>query len=152
MNFIYLGLANLYLPAAAAAIHLQQIGDNAVPSRQELLSNQYFRAVRREDEGQLHWVGQTETGDDIYVTSIQEHPEIFERAVRSLLSAYQLKVQEIKVITCVPENPQIGRWCSALDKLGLTNTANWLGICLTHNRFSDLKRIVQKNSKEDTSN
>ncbi|NLZ93586.1 MAG: DUF3189 family protein, partial [Firmicutes bacterium] len=85
MNYIYLGLADLYLPAAAAAVHLQKVSGNDLPTCQELLSCPYFRAANKEDDGRLYLVGRTENGDNIYVTAVREHLEIFLRAVGSLL-------------------------------------------------------------------
>ncbi|NLZ39533.1 MAG: DUF3189 family protein [Firmicutes bacterium] len=141
MNYIYLGLADLYLPAAAAAIHLQKIKGDSIPTYQELLSCPGFRVMDKEDDGRLIWIGQAGNGDNVYIAAVKEHPEIFMRAAVSLLAAYHA-MEEVKVIPCMPENPQIGYWCCRLKKLGLVDLANRLGALLVRNRFGEIKNIV----------
>ncbi|MCR3921064.1 MAG: DUF3189 family protein [Firmicutes bacterium] len=139
MNYLYLGLADLYLPATMAAIHLHTLASDVAPAHQQLLALPFYRAVCKNDEGTLYRVGETEAGDGVYIASVKEHAEIFLRGVDSLLGVYKMPRHAVKVVPCLLENPQVGHLCSLLGHIGLHHFADLVGTRLVHNRFYDLK-------------
>jgi hypothetical protein len=142
MNYLYLGLADYYLPAAAAALHLKLLNTEGLPSRQQLSAVPYFRPVTAADEGLIRFVGQTVEGEQIYLVSVSKYPEIFVRGIHSLLSIYHIPLSAVVVIPCILENPQVSRWCRLLERLGWHSAAQQLGTRLVYNRLPDLKRML----------
>ncbi|HZK25372.1 MAG TPA: DUF3189 family protein [Oscillospiraceae bacterium] len=142
MNYLYLGLTDYYLPAAAASLHLKQLNWDAPPSPLKLCELPYFRAVTKADEGVIRYVGLTEDGEQIYLTTVKKYPEIFVRGIHSLLSIYQVPLSELVIITCVLENPQVAGWCCFLQRIGWHSAAQQLGTRLVRNRLADLKKLV----------
>ena len=134
MNYLYLGLGDLYLPAAAAAIHLQR----KMPGEEELLQLPYFRPACPADEGRLYLAGRDMFGHNVYLTFVSEHPDIFVRGIQSLLGILKLPRDAMQVIPVLLENPRVGTLCRLLQKLGLPAAANYLGLRLVRNRKSDL--------------
>jgi hypothetical protein len=141
MIYIYLGQADLYLPVTAAAFHLKLLDKSEHPNK-ALSELPLFRPARSEDDGKLHHLGNDKNGEAVYVISVKNHPDIFVRAVQSLLGIYELSLREAVVIPCVPENPQVSLICNILARIGLHSIANNLGTRLSHNRHTDLHHLV----------
>jgi hypothetical protein len=131
MIYIYLGQSDFFLPLTAACLHLD------IKTNHPL-----FRPVGKEEDGRLFHIGLDQNQQDVYIASVKDHTEIFVRGVHSLLSVYQRSLQEVDVIPCIPENPQISLLCRALTTLGLQNTAISLGKRLANNRLPDLQRLI----------
>ncbi|MDW7651623.1 MAG: DUF3189 family protein [Bacillota bacterium] len=138
MNYIYFGVNDLYLPATAAALHLAHLSTASPPTQEELRSLPYCHGAEKEDEGQLIRAGRDKQGNHIYVTSVKGHPDVIVRAVESLLGVYQISLNEVKVIPCVPENPQITVLCRMLSFIGLQKAADRLIWQVARNRHADL--------------
>jgi hypothetical protein len=140
MNYIYLGLGDLYLPAVAAAIHLGRLRDGL--PEQEFMEIPHFRHGKSEDNGLLHHAGKDEDGNHIWLACVNAQPEMIRRAVMSLLAIYGRDMTEVQVRPCVPENPQVTGICSLLNRLGLTGLEKRVARRLAKNRYSDMKRIA----------
>lgn len=142
MIYLYLGQNDLCLPATAAAIHLGLVEKQTKPKAKELRKLPLFRAVTKDDDGKLHFVGEDKKGNKVYITSVKGHPDVFVRGVHSLLGVYRLSLREIVVTPCVPENPQIGLLCTMMASLGLQDAAAELGSRVARNRFSELAAVT----------
>jgi hypothetical protein len=144
MNYLYLGVSDLYLPAITAAVHLGQLDSRTPPAKDVLLRLPYYHAAGKEDDGKLTHAGEDSQGNQVYVTCVKGHPDVIIRAVGSLLGIYQISLKEVKVIACVPENPQVALICSLLTKAGLKSVADWLGFKLIRNRYADMVKLSAK--------
>lgn len=142
MNILYLGLADLYLPAAAAALHLGNLDGSTVPSPAVLLSVPHFRSAAREEDGILFPAGSDEAGGNVYLLCVRTQPEVVVRAVESLLGQYHLPLHEAKVIPCLPDNPQAAMWGRILSGLGLRRLERALACRMVRNCFGGLLRAV----------
>lgn len=140
MNYLYLGLSDLYLPATAAAMHIESL--EMLPPRKQLLAQKYFRPIQRDDEGKLFFAGKDARGNGVYIACISEHPEVFVRGVQSLLGVCHLPLTSMQVVPCVLENPQVGTICRLLRRLGLQHIANRIGLRVVHNRQSELVQHI----------
>jgi len=134
MNYLYLGLGDLYLPAAAAAVHLQR----RFPTEEELLQLPYFRPACPAEEGRLHLAGRDMFGHKVYLTFVSEHPDLFVRSLNSLLAVFALPGDTMQVIPVLPDDPRVRTLCRLLVRLGLPAAANKLGLRLVRNHKSDL--------------
>lgn len=143
MIIIYLGVMDLYLPATTAAIHLGDFNEASPPTKEKLRNLEYFRVVKKEDDGKLYQAGTDKQGNRVFIVSVKGHPDVLVRAVQSLLAIYKISPHEVRVIPCVPENPQVASICRVLSLLGLVNTANWLGLRLVNNRYPDLAKLSE---------
>ncbi len=141
MNYIYFGLSDLYLPTAAAAVHLGQLDPRKKPTRKELSALPLIRTARRGDPGILHPAGTDKSGNHVYITWINAQPDVVVRAVSSLLSICGRPRGEVKAIPCVLENQQIGWLCSFFCALHLNGISDRLGFRVIHNRFTDLAHL-----------
>lgn len=141
MIIIYLGVADFYLPATTAAIHLGDLNEASPPSGEKLRKLKYFRVVKKEDDGKLYYAGTDKHGNQVFVVSVKGHPDVLVRSVESLLAIYKISPHEVRVTPCVPENPQVALICRLLSVLGLAKTANWLGLRLVNNRYPDLAKL-----------
>ncbi|MBS3886799.1 MAG: DUF3189 family protein [Dethiobacter sp.] len=138
MIYLYLGQNDLCLPATAASVQLGLLMSTSLPAYEDLARLPHFRFVEKEDEGVLCFMGEDRQGNKIYVTSVKGHPDLFIRGVGSLLSACQIPLQEMMVIPCIAENPQVSRLCRIITLLGLKESATKLGSRVARNRFSEL--------------
>lgn len=141
MIIIFLGVMDLYLPATTAAIHLGDLDEASPPNKEKLHNLVYFRVVKKEDDGKLYQAGTDKEGNQVFIVSVKGHPEVLVRSVQSLLALYKISPLEVRVIPCVPENPQVALLCRVLSLLGLANLANWLGLRLVNNRYPDLAKL-----------
>src|SRR5690554_2912722 len=137
MNYLFLGLRDLYLPSTAAYMHLKAL--KSPPSHQELLALPYYRCAQKEDEGRLYRIGEDAHHHTIYISCVGNHPDVFIKGIHSLLSVCQLPLDEVRVVPCLLENLQIATFYRILSKLGLTTTAGKLGLKVALNRIPDLK-------------
>ena len=137
--YLYLGLNDFYLPSAAAAMHLELV---PVPDYGKLREIKHFRPFCRCDEGMFLRMGTDKRGNEVYLAAVSAHPEIFVRGLNSLLAACGIPPAEVKIILCQPENPQIGRIVSLLNRMGLRAAADRLGAAMVRIRLSDLKRLI----------
>ena len=142
MNYLYLGFADLYLPAVAAALHLQQLDAATVPAAAKLASLPYFRRAAREEDGKLFLAGSDSAGHMVFLLSVKTQPEVVARAVESLLGLYRLPLHEAKVVSCLPGNPQQAMWGRMLSKFGLNGLEKELACRMARNCFKDLVRAV----------
>ncbi|MBS4007272.1 MAG: DUF3189 family protein [Clostridium sp.] len=138
MIYLFLGQNDLCLPVTAAAVRLGLLNSTSLPVYDDLTNLPHFRSVRKEDEGMLRFMGEDLQGNKIYVTSVKGHPEIFIRGISSLLSVCQIPMQEMVVIPCIAENPQVSRLCRIITLLGLKESAAKLVSRVVRNRFSEL--------------
>jgi len=136
--YLFLGQNDLCLPVTAAAVRLGLLNSTSLPVYDDLTNLPHFRSVRKEDEGMLRFMGEDLQGNKIYVTSVKGHPEIFIRGISSLLSVCQIPMQEMVVIPCIAENPQVSRLCRIITLLGLKESAAKLVSRVVRNRFSEL--------------
>lgn len=143
MRYVYIGVSDLYLPTAAAAIHLGQLNRASAPAKEQLRKLSYFRTVSKEDDGKLFLVGEDKNGDEVYIASVKGHPDVVARAVQSLLGLYQISLKEVQVIPCIPDNPQISAVCSLFKRLGLKGLADYLGYRLVNNRFGEILKSIR---------
>jgi len=138
MNYIYIGLRDLYLPAVAAALHLGRLSNTSAPTKEDILSLQHFRAGNEEDDGEMHYMGQDSSGHHVYVMCVKSHLYVIEQAINSLLSVYSVPLHEVQIRTCLPENPQVVGICSILTWLGLDDVRDQVALRLIRNRFPGL--------------
>ncbi len=136
MNYIYLGLGSLYLPAVAAAIHLGFCKEGL--SQQELEKLPHFRHGKNEDNGVLHFAGEDNDGNSVFVACVNAQPELIRRAVMSLLGIYGREMTEVQVRPCLPENPQIAAICGLMHRLGLAGLEKRMARRLARNRYCDM--------------
>lgn len=141
MIYLYLGENDLCLPVTAAAVRLGLLVSTALPAYEDLAKLPHFRSAGKEDEGVLCFMGEDRQGNKIYVTAVKGHPELFIRGVGSLLAACQLPLQEVVVIPCIAENPQVSLLCRIIRLLGRKEPATWLGSRVARNRFSELAAL-----------
>ena len=141
MNYFYLGLGDLYLPAVAAALHLGQLDAAVAPSKKNLCCLRNFRNGEKKDYGELYLAGVDESGNKVYVSCVKAQPEVVERAVTSLMGIYNIDPNELKIRQCLPENPQVVLLGKALGRLRIKGPQAWLACRLAYNRFDDLVEI-----------
>ena len=139
MNYLYLGVRDLYLPATAAYMHLKA---KTRPEEQELLALPYFRPARKADEGRLYRFGRDANNHTVYIACVPDHPDVFIKGVQSLLTIYGLSPSQIKVVPCLLENLQLAGIFRLLTKIGLGSIADNLGSRVVFNRLDDLARLV----------
>ena len=144
MKYIYLGVADLYLPATTAALHLGQLEGASRPSQEQLGRLSYFRTVSKDDDGKIYFAGRDNLGNEVYIASVKGHPDVVVRAVQSLLGLYQMSVSEVQVIPCLPENLQISMVCGLFRRLGLQQIADFVGYKLVNNRFAAIVKSVRR--------
>lgn len=144
MNYIYLGISDLYLPATVAAIHLGILNETRRPRLRELKMIRHFRNAEKEDDGKLFPAGEDQAGDKVYVACVKAHPEVFHRGIQSLLGIYQISQQEFQVIPCLPENQEVSTLLKALKTAGLPQLTDIVAYRLVKNRFADLHKISAK--------
>lgn len=142
MNYLYLGYADLYLPAVAAALHLEQLDAATAPAAAELASLPYFRPAASEEDGKLFLAGSDSVGHQVYLLCVKTQPEVVARAVESLLGLYRLPLRETKIVPCLPENPQPAMWGRVLFSCGLHRLQKELACRMARNCFKDLVRAV----------
>jgi hypothetical protein len=147
MNYIYLGVGDLYLPSVAAAVHLSRLDVNSPPDMNELLAVEHFRHGEKEDEGELYYVANDEQGNKVFVTCAKGQPDVFVRAVQSLLGVYHISIKEVKVIPCEPENTQVIGICKALRLVGLSKAEKTLAGKLAGNCLPDLAKKVERQAE-----
>lgn len=147
MNYIYLGVGDLYLPSVAAAIHLNRLDVNSSPDLDEIFTVEHFRPGEKEDEGELYYVADDHDGNKVFVTCAKGQPDVFVRAVQSLLGAYRISIKEVKVIPCEAENSQVIGICKALRAVGLTKAERILAGKLAINCFHDLEKKVERSAE-----
>jgi hypothetical protein len=148
MNYFYIGLGDLYLPAVAAALHLGQLDAAVIPSKKDLNALRFFREGEKKDDGDLYFAGVDKSGNNVYVTCVKAQPEVVERAVTSLLGIYNIDPKEIKLRQCLPENPQVVYISKALGLLGAKGTQKMLACRLAYNRYQDLVKISGRAESE----
>lgn len=142
MKYFYLGLLDLYLPAVAAAIHFGRMEDKTPPSQAKLETIKYFRRGYKEEDGRLFFAGTDSAGDNVYLLCVKVQPEVVARSVESLLGLYHLPVREIKVVPCLPENPQLVGWGRILSWCGLHRLEKDLACRMVRNCFRSLAQAV----------
>ena len=142
MKTLYLGVGDLYLPAAAAALHLEILDRGKDPQFSELQNIPNFRPVHKEDDGKLYFMGTDRKGKEVYIACVKAQPDVIIQGVESLLGIYQISQQELRVIPCIPENPQIALLNRLLTAVRLQDTAMRLAGRVVRNRFSDLEAVV----------
>ncbi|MBS4023031.1 MAG: DUF3189 family protein [Dethiobacter sp.] len=143
MNYIYLGLGDLYLPAVAAALHLGRLDAKEVPNLEALLALHHFRDGKK-DDGKLYCVGEDQTKNKVYITCAKAQPDVVERAIMSLLTIYSINAREVQVRPCLPENPQVVTLKRLFGKTGLKKQQLRLACRFAQNRFTDLVKISGK--------
>ncbi|NLM53254.1 MAG: DUF3189 family protein [Firmicutes bacterium] len=137
MIYLYIGVRDLYLPAAAAYMHLQ--GRNELTAK-ELLAFPYFRPAQKADEGRLYYLGTDADNHPVYIACVADHPDVFHNAVQSLLTVYGLPPTTIQVVPCLLENLQLAAYFRLLTRIGLDTLADRLGLKIVLNRLPDLVR------------
>jgi hypothetical protein len=142
VNYLYLGLADLYLPAAAAGIHLGRLDSTKPPAAADLLTLPHFRRASRDEDGRLFPVGSDYAGNMVYLLCVRVHPEVVVRSVESLLGLYGLPLHAAKVVPCLPENPQAPLWGRVLSGLGLHGLEQKFACLLVRNCFGNMLRTV----------
>ncbi len=143
MNYLYMGQGDLFLPAVAAALHQGRLDADKTPGKRDLTSLEHFRAGERED-GRLYCLGEDEQKNKVYITCVESHPDVVQRAITSLLVAYRIDLKEVVVRPCLPENPQVVTISRLLGKLRLKGSQESVACRLAQNRFSDLAKIAAK--------
>ncbi len=143
MNYLYMGQGDLFLPAVAASLHLGRLDAGTIPGKRDLTSLEHFRAGEKED-GKLYCLGEDEQKNKVYITCVESHADVVERAVTSLLAAYRIDQKEVSVRPCLPENPQVVTISRFLGKLRLQEAQKSMACRLAQNRFSDLAKIAGK--------
>jgi len=138
MNYIYLGLSNLYLPALSAAMH-QGLLKEAPPGME--LQIPHFRHGCSDDDGRLYFAGEDADGSSIWVACVRAQPHVVSRAVMSLLAICGSDLTEFQVRPCLPENPQVTVICSFLNRFGLLGLERRLARRLALNRYNELQKI-----------
>ncbi|MBS3899015.1 MAG: DUF3189 family protein [Dethiobacter sp.] len=138
MIYLYLGQNDLCLPVTAASLQLGLLMSTSLPAYEDLAKLPHFRTVGKEDEGMLCFMGEDRQGNKVYVTSVKGHPDVFIRGVGSLLSVCQIPLQEVVVVPCIAENPQVSRLCRIITLLGFKESATRLGSRVARNRFREL--------------
>ncbi|MBS4030730.1 MAG: DUF3189 family protein [Clostridiales bacterium] len=151
MNYVYLGVGDLYLPAVAAAIHLNRLDINVPPDLDELLEVEHFRHSEKDDEGELYYIGNDEQGNKVFVTCVKGQTDVIVRVVQSLLGIYRISIKEVKVIPCEPENPQVIGICKALRMAGLTKAEKKIAGKLAGNCFADLIQKAERPTEQQHS-
>lgn len=142
MNYLYLGFADLYLPAVAAALHLGRLDAATVPAAADLASLPYFRRASGEEDGVLFPAGSDSAGHQVYLLCVKAQPEVVARAVESLLGLYNLALHEAKIVPCLPENPQPAMWGSIFSGLGLYGLEKGLACRMARNSYRRLAQAV----------
>lgn len=148
MNYIYMGVGDFYLPSVAAAIHLNRLDINTPPDLGELFTQEHFRHGEKEDEGELYYVADDQDGNKVFVMCAKGQPDVFVRAVQSLLGVYRISIKEVKVIPCEPENAQVVGICKVLRMAGLTTVEKKIAGKLACNCFSDLVKKTERPVEE----
>jgi hypothetical protein len=150
MNYLYLGLGDLYLPAVASALHLGMLSSNKRPEYQELDALPYFTRGESVDDGKLFLLGKDQAGNSVYILCVKDSPDVVERAIQSLLHIYG--ITEMIVLTCRPENSQVVKLGRILKRLGLLGIERRLAFKLAVNNFPELIKLttqVQNNGKNE---
>jgi hypothetical protein len=145
MNYIYLGLGDLYLPAVAAALHLNRLEKDSIPSDKRISDLPHFRSNNGDEEGKLFHIGTDSDNNNVYVMAVNAQPELIQRAVTSLIGIYEMDINTIQVRPCLPENPQVGNLFNILNSLGIKILEQRLACRMIKNRFDDLVTLSTGN-------
>lgn len=144
MNYVYLGLGDLYLPAVAAAIHLGRLPADKIPGAKELAGLPYFMAGEKETQGVFHPVGRDADGNNVFISQVSAEPELVWHSIMSLVHVLGADPDTVQVRLCIPENPQVSALLAILGRLGLKRLRDYAALRLARNRYRDLLAIAQK--------
>lgn len=143
MNYLYLGLGDLYLPAVAAAIHLEKLPSDRVPDVKMLARLPHFVAGDKDNQGVFHPLGKDSDGNEVFITQVGVQPELVWRAIMSLVHILGSDPDTLQVRLCVPENPQVAGVLALLGRLGLSPIRDYAAIRLVKNRYRDLVAMAK---------
>ncbi len=122
LHIIYHCVGGSHSSPTAAAIHLNMLPTDHIPSKYDLLNITFYDALEPMDQGKIIYRGTDEFGNKVYTLSRQFIPHLIIPAIKDMWSILGQKEEDLLII----------------DTLSCVNTLMKIGGCLSR-RFHFVK-------------
>lgn len=142
MKVIYHCYGGSHSSVVAAAVHLGLLPVDRVPTRDELLKLDYFDRMEREEHGSFRFIGEDESGNQVYVLGIEGLGDVLMRAFEGFARLYEVEENQylfVDTLSQVNLKMRIGGWLSR--SLGLVVIGRPLVISGTQDAFNRLAAL-----------
>jgi len=95
MKIIYFCYEASFLPVIAAALNLQLISADKVPSVREFYQLPFYGKLSFQEQGKIILLGKDAQGNEIYILGSRNGINILQRAVHDLLAIFSCDSQEL---------------------------------------------------------
>ncbi|MBB6216710.1 hypothetical protein HNQ80_002814 [Anaerosolibacter carboniphilus] len=147
MYVVYHDSSGTHSSVIAAAIHLNLLPADRIPSTSDLLNIPLFDGLERKDLGRLFFHGKDENNNQIYTIGCHRVPQLVSHA---LSSVFQMIDRNPEEILCVDTSPTINQWIRignwSSRQLGFVTLGRSLVVHGTFNAYPKIVSIV-KNAK-----
>ncbi|WP_425514940.1 DUF3189 family protein [Crassaminicella profunda] len=102
MHIIYHCVGGCHSSCTAAAIHLNMLPTNHIPSKQDLLNIPFFDTLEKTDAGKIFYRGSDEFGNKIYTLGRQFVPHIVIPCLKDMWKILNQKEEELLLVNTLP--------------------------------------------------
>jgi len=145
MYIVYHDVGGTHSTVVAAAIHLNRLPMQEVPSRDEILNLPLFDKLEKKDIGRLMYHGTDEYGHFVCTISRKYQPQI---VVNALMSVFDIADMDPKQILCVDTSPAVNNWMrlggGSSRKFGLVSFGRPIVAYGTIKAYPKIAEIVKK--------
>lgn len=148
MRFLYIvyhDAGGTHSTAIAAAIHLNKLPMDVIPSKSEIQSVPLFDRLEKKNIGRLIYHGQDEYGHAVYTISRRYYPQLVTNAIQTV---FDMIDKDKKDILCVDTSPSVNNWMriggASSRSLGLVSFGRPIVTYGTWKAYPAIVEIVKK--------
>jgi hypothetical protein len=146
MYIVYHDVGGTHSTAVAAAIHLNNLPLDRIPSEDEILNIPLFDKLEKKDIGHLIYHGTDEYGHLVYTISRQYAPQLIVNALSTVFDMINKEAK--KEILCIDTSPSVNNWMriggASSRRFGLVRLGRPIVTYGTIKAYPDIVEIVQK--------
>ncbi|WZL73455.1 DUF3189 family protein [Clostridiaceae bacterium 35-E11] len=145
MFIVYHDVGGTHSTIIAAAIHLNKLPMDMIPSKSEIESVPLFDRLEKKNIGRLIYHGQDEYHHAVYTISRQYHPQLVINAIQTVFDMIE---EDKKNILCVDTSLSVNNWMriggASSRRLGLVGFGRPIVTYGTLKAYPTIVEIVKK--------
>ena len=102
MHIIYHCVGGAHSSPTAAAIHLNMLPIDRVPTKYDILNVPYYDTLEKKDRGKIIFRGTDEFGNKVYTLSRQFAPELVITAIKDIWGILGEKEEDLLIVDTLP--------------------------------------------------
>jgi len=102
LHIIYHCVGGAHSSPTAAAIHLNMLPMDHIPSKADLLSIPFYDTLEKKDRGKIILRGTDEYGNKVYTLSRQFEPRLIISIIKDMWSIMDFKEEDLMIVDTLP--------------------------------------------------